>query len=73
MKRDCEADCAGGFVSGPIAILPHEGNKNGEQSNHNQHPVLAVESQQGKMFNEKLQRFLSPRFFVQNKHFAWAG
>ena len=61
-----------GSVSGPIAALPRKRDKNGEQSNHNQHPVLAVESQKGKMFGEKLQRFLSLRFFVLNKHFAWA-
>jgi hypothetical protein len=60
------------LVSAPIAVLPCEGNKNGDQSNHNQHPVLAVESQKGKMFNEKLQTFPLPPFFVQNKHFAWA-
>jgi len=61
------------LVSGPIAVLAHNRDKNGDQSNHDQHPVLAVESQKGKMFNQKLQRFLSLRFFVQNKHFAWAG
>jgi hypothetical protein len=60
------------LVSGPIAVLPHKRDKSGDQSNHNQHPILAVESQKGKMFSEKLQRFLSLRFFVQNKHFAWA-
>ena len=31
-------------VSGPIAVLPRKKDKNGDQSNYNQHPVLAVES-----------------------------
>jgi hypothetical protein len=61
------------LVSGPIAVPAHKKDKNGDQPNHNQHPVLAVKSQKGKMFNEKLQRFLSLRFFVQTKHAAWAG
>jgi hypothetical protein len=53
------------LISAPIAVRPQEGNKNGDQSNHNQHPVLAVESQKGKMFSEKLHRFPSLRFLCR--------
>jgi hypothetical protein len=49
-------------VSDPMAILPNERNKNCDHSNCNEHPVLAFETQKGKMFNKELQRFCSPIF-----------
>ena len=62
-------------VSDPMAILPNERNKNCDHSNCNEHPVLAVETQKGKMLNKKLQRSHSPLlfcpcFFAQNKRFV---
>jgi hypothetical protein len=59
-------------VSAPTAILPDKGNKNGDQPNGNEHPVLAVESQNGEMSDKKLQRSRSPHFFEQNKRVVWA-
>jgi hypothetical protein len=49
-------------VSDAIAILPNKRNKGGDQGNCDEHPVLAVDAQKGKMLDQKLQRFLSPIF-----------
>jgi hypothetical protein len=47
-------------VSDPVAIYPHKANKNGNHANTNEHPVLAFETQEGKMLDKKLQRSRSP-------------
>jgi hypothetical protein len=49
-------------VSASTAIAPDKNNKRGDQPNHDKHPVLAVEAQNGKMPNKKLQRSCSPNF-----------
>jgi hypothetical protein len=50
-------------VSDPVAIYPDKANKNGNHANYNEHPVLAFETQEGKMLNKKLQRSRSPQTF----------
>jgi hypothetical protein len=57
--------------SDPIASLPDEKNENGDQHNHDKHPVLTLETQKCKMLNEKLQA--PPLFPVQDKRFVCAG
>jgi hypothetical protein len=49
-------------ASDAIAILSNKWNKDGDQGNRNEHPVLAVDAKKGKMLDQKMQRFLSPIF-----------
>jgi hypothetical protein len=56
------------LLSGSIASLPDEENENRDHANHDKHPVLAFETQKGKMLNEKLHRARS--LFVQNRRFG---
>jgi hypothetical protein len=56
------------LCSGPIASLPDKENENRDHAYHDKHPVLAFETQKGKMLNEKLHRFRP--LFVQDRHFG---
>jgi hypothetical protein len=61
---------AASLPSDSIASLPDEKNESRDQANHDKHPVLAFETQKGKMLNQKLHRFRP--HFLQNKHLACA-
>jgi hypothetical protein len=52
-----------------IASLPNEKDKNRDQPDSDEHPVLDFETQKGEMFNEKLHRF-RPLNFVQDRRFG---
>jgi hypothetical protein len=54
--------------SGSIASPPDEKNESRDHANHDKHPVLAFETQKGKMLNEKLHRARS--LFVQDRRFS---
>jgi hypothetical protein len=55
-------------ASGPIASLPDEKNKSRYHANHDEHPVLAFETQKGEMLDEKLHRARS--LFAQDRRFG---
>src|ERR1700750_64331 len=56
------------FTSGPIAGFPNEKNESRDQPNHDEHPVLAFETQKGETLNEKLH--CPGSLFVQDKRFG---
>jgi hypothetical protein len=41
-----------------------DNNKTRDDGSHNEHPILAIEAQQGKVFDQKVQRLAPP--------FLWA-
>jgi hypothetical protein len=47
----------------PIASLQDKKNESGNQSNYDQHPVLALEAQKVEMCDKKVQSAGSPRSF----------
>jgi hypothetical protein len=49
-------------ASDPVASLPDEKNESHKHSYHEKHPVLALETQKGKMLDQKLHRSCSPIF-----------
>jgi hypothetical protein len=55
-------------VLDPIAGLPNEQNIGGDQANHDKHPVLDLEAQNGETLDQKLHR--SRPLFGQDKRFG---
>jgi hypothetical protein len=49
-------------ASDPIARSPDKQNKGSGHANHDEHPVLDFESQNGEMFDEKLRHSGAPNF-----------
>jgi hypothetical protein len=65
-------ECAGRMrLSVPVAGLPNEKNESRDQGGHDQHPVLAFETQKGKMLDQKPHRSLP--IFMQDRRFICAG
>jgi hypothetical protein len=54
-------------MSAPIPRFPDEKNEGCDQSNHDKHPVLAIETENREMIDEKLHR-IRPTF-VEGKPF----
>jgi hypothetical protein len=53
----------------PIAGFPNEQDKGGDHANHDKHPVLHLEAQNGEMLDQKLHRS-GPPFFGEDRRFS---